>query len=157
MPAKEDLIGWGEGADPVGSGPDLGHAVKAGPENHETCGGDGPHHEGATSALEAVEAEQGQLAERGVEEEHPHHGHLHQQQREQQLDHRGLLYHNTTMTYRETIRTSFELDDGEVFNLATIDGFKPCRQKNYVFYYCFNRVLYFYHFKYNYFEIHFEI
>lgn len=59
VPAMEDLIGGGEGADLVGSAPDLGHAVKAGSENHKTCGGYGPHHEGATSALEAVEAEQG--------------------------------------------------------------------------------------------------
>lgn len=85
--AHEDLVGGREGAELGGAAADLGHAVEAGGEDDYDGACNGLHHDGPAAALETVEAEDNELAERGLEEEGHRHPNLRRQHREQQLDH----------------------------------------------------------------------
>lgn len=87
MAAHEDLIGGREGTEFGRAAADLGDAVKTGGEDDEDGAGDGLHHDGAAAALEAVEADNNELAKRGLEQQRHCHRNLRRQHCEQQLDH----------------------------------------------------------------------
>jgi len=88
MAAHENLVGGGKAdAALLGAAPDLSHAVKAGGQHHHHRARHRLHHHGPAAALEAVEAHDGQLAQRGLEEEDEDEGHLGREKAEEELDH----------------------------------------------------------------------
>lgn len=88
MLGGEDLIGGIENGAVLGSALDAEEAVDAGHENDEDGGADGFDDDGAAAAFDAIEGEDDELAERGLEEEEEDQGHLGEDDGVEELDHR---------------------------------------------------------------------
>lgn len=91
MAGAKNLIGGVGDAGLVGAVLDVEEAVDGRGKEGKEGSGDGLDDDGATAALEAVEGEDDELPERGLEEEGDDDNHLAQDQGKEQLDHGFLL------------------------------------------------------------------
>lgn len=69
MPGHEDLVGGTDDAVLDSACLDVGHAVEAGQEDGGDGGGDCLYYDRASAALDAIETGDGELPQRGLEEE----------------------------------------------------------------------------------------